>query len=155
MFPLGSDGGFHFRIIWDEELETDIGSNGTDGTGWVGKRQEVTSTALRETSTNTGNISISLGTSSALHSRPTDTQQSCSRTHQCTQALHTARGKSAHWHPLPIQGSIQSSISLGIPSYRYRAPMSGEKFHRYGTIVTTSQKTEGLFCLNICNITLI
>lgn len=34
MFPLGSEGGFHFRMIWDEELETDIGSNGTDGTAW-------------------------------------------------------------------------------------------------------------------------
>lgn len=37
MFPLGSEGGFHFRMIWDEELETDMGSSGTDGTVWVGK----------------------------------------------------------------------------------------------------------------------
>lgn len=39
MFPLGSEGGFHLRMIWDEELETEMGSNGTDGTVWVGKRQ--------------------------------------------------------------------------------------------------------------------
>lgn len=38
MFPLGSEGGFHLRMIWDEELETEMGSNGTDGTAWVGKR---------------------------------------------------------------------------------------------------------------------
>lgn len=42
MFPLGSEGGFHFRMIWDEELETDIGSNGTEGT----VREEAEVTAL-------------------------------------------------------------------------------------------------------------
>lgn len=26
------------RMIWDEELETEMGSNGTEGTAWVGKR---------------------------------------------------------------------------------------------------------------------
>lgn len=31
ILPLGSEGGFHFRIIWDEELETEMGSRGTEG----------------------------------------------------------------------------------------------------------------------------
>lgn len=31
ILPLGSEGGFHFRIIWDEEFETEIGSRGTEG----------------------------------------------------------------------------------------------------------------------------
>lgn len=31
MLPLGSEGGFHFRMIWDEELETEMGSRGTEG----------------------------------------------------------------------------------------------------------------------------
>ena len=31
MLPLGSEGGFHFRIIWDEELDTEMGSRGTEG----------------------------------------------------------------------------------------------------------------------------
>lgn len=43
MLPLGSEGGFHFRMIWDEELETEMGSKGTDGTARVGKEAEVTS----------------------------------------------------------------------------------------------------------------
>lgn len=33
MLPLGSVGGFHFKMIWEEELDTDIGSSGTEGTG--------------------------------------------------------------------------------------------------------------------------
>lgn len=33
MLPLGSEGGFHFRIIWDDELETEMGSRGTEGSG--------------------------------------------------------------------------------------------------------------------------
>jgi hypothetical protein len=28
---LGSEGGFHFKRIWDEELETEMGSRGTEG----------------------------------------------------------------------------------------------------------------------------
>lgn len=39
MLPLGSEGGFHFRMIWDEELETEMGSKGTDGTAREEKRQ--------------------------------------------------------------------------------------------------------------------
>lgn len=35
MLPLGSEGGFHFRMIWDEELETEMGSRGTEGSGEV------------------------------------------------------------------------------------------------------------------------
>ncbi len=31
MFPFGSLGGFHFRMIWDEEFDEDIGSKGTEG----------------------------------------------------------------------------------------------------------------------------
>ena len=31
MLPLGSEGGFHFKIIWDDELDTEIGSRGTEG----------------------------------------------------------------------------------------------------------------------------
>lgn len=31
MFPLGSLGGFHLRMIWDEELDEEMGSSGTDG----------------------------------------------------------------------------------------------------------------------------
>lgn len=38
MLPLGSEGGFHLRMIWDEELDTEMGSSGTDGTVRVGKR---------------------------------------------------------------------------------------------------------------------
>lgn len=85
MFPLGSEGGFHFRMIWDEELETDIGSNGTDGTAWVGKETEVTSTALREpdrTRHKRRRVSISMGTNGVLRSGSTDAQQSCGRRHQ-------------------------------------------------------------------------
>lgn len=33
MFPLGSLGGFHLRMIWDEELDEEMGSSGTDGSG--------------------------------------------------------------------------------------------------------------------------
>lgn len=57
MLPLGSEGGFHFRIIWDEEFETEIGSRGTEGSakekgtgaseqegnrGWGGRTKEHT-----------------------------------------------------------------------------------------------------------------
>ena len=94
MFPLGSEGGFHFRMIWDEELETDIGSNGTEGTAWVGKETEVTSTALREldrAKDKHRQVSVSMGINSALHSRSTDTQQSCSRMHRrAHKLLHMA-----------------------------------------------------------------
>lgn len=31
MFPLGSFGGFHLRMIWDEELDEEMGSRGTEG----------------------------------------------------------------------------------------------------------------------------
>lgn len=31
MFPFGSLGGFHFRMIWDEEFDEDMGSRGTEG----------------------------------------------------------------------------------------------------------------------------
>lgn len=31
MFLLGLEGGFYFRIIWDEELETEMGFRGIDG----------------------------------------------------------------------------------------------------------------------------
>lgn len=31
MLPLGSFGGFHLRIICDEELDEEIGSSGTEG----------------------------------------------------------------------------------------------------------------------------
>lgn len=31
MLPLGSLGGFHFRIIWEEELDEELGSSGTEG----------------------------------------------------------------------------------------------------------------------------
>lgn len=44
MLPLGSEGGFHFRIIWDEELETEMGSRGTEGSG---KEKENRSTVRR------------------------------------------------------------------------------------------------------------
>lgn len=33
MFPLGSLGGFHFRMIWEEELDEEMGSKGTEGSG--------------------------------------------------------------------------------------------------------------------------
>lgn len=39
MLPLGSLGGFHLRMIWEEELEEEMGSSGTDGSG--GKITEV------------------------------------------------------------------------------------------------------------------
>lgn len=31
MLPLGSLGGFHLRMIWEEELDEEMGSSGTDG----------------------------------------------------------------------------------------------------------------------------
>lgn len=31
MLPLGSLGGFHLRIICDEELDEEMGSSGTEG----------------------------------------------------------------------------------------------------------------------------
>lgn len=33
MLPLGSLGGFHFRMIWEEELDEEMGSSGTEGSG--------------------------------------------------------------------------------------------------------------------------
>lgn len=31
MLPLGSLGGFHLRMIWEEELDEEMGSSGTEG----------------------------------------------------------------------------------------------------------------------------
>ena len=33
MLPLGSLGGFHLRMIWEEELDEEMGSSGTEGSG--------------------------------------------------------------------------------------------------------------------------
>lgn len=40
MLPLGLVGGFHFRMIWDEELEEDIGSRGTEGSERTGENSK-------------------------------------------------------------------------------------------------------------------
>lgn len=135
MFPLGSEGGFHFRMIWDEELETDIGSNGTDGTARVGKEREVTSIALQEldrTREKHRQVSISMGINTLLP-KSTDTQQSCRRRHQHAHKLlhmaHEPDSKSARWYHLPCR---EAGICLGIPSYHSRAAMAVESFMDMG-----------------------
>lgn len=136
MFPLGSEGGFHFRMICDEELETDIGSNGTDGTVRVGKETEVTSTALQEldrTRDKHRQVSISMGITTLLHRRSTDTQQSCRRRHQHAHKLlhmaHEPDSRRACWYHLPCR---EASICLGIPSYHSRAAIAVESFMDMG-----------------------
>lgn len=162
MFPLGSEGGFHFRMIWDEELETDIGSNGTDGTAWVGKETEVTSTALQEldrTKDKHKRVSISMGIKSALHSKSTDTQQSCSRIHQCARKLvHVATWawrKKSTLAPSPHAGKHTPSHLFRNTFLPKKSSNGSGKFHRYGTIMTTRQKTIQLSFLFTCKATLI
>lgn len=37
---MGREGGFHFTISWDEELDAEITSNGMDGTGGGKKKRK-------------------------------------------------------------------------------------------------------------------
>ncbi len=38
MLPLGSLGGFHLRMICEEELDEEMGSNGTEGSGGTSQK---------------------------------------------------------------------------------------------------------------------
>lgn len=42
MLPLGLVGGFHLRMIWEDELEEEMGSRGTEGSEEdEGRKREV------------------------------------------------------------------------------------------------------------------
>lgn len=43
MLPLGSLGGFHLRMIWEEAFDEEMGSRGTEGSGETTKKGSKTS----------------------------------------------------------------------------------------------------------------
>lgn len=129
MLPLGSEGGFHFRMIWDEELETEIGSNGTDGTVWVEKRQR-SLPQLCDSSTSEFPFPRSKGRTRGAHN---------SHSWPCE-----PDGTRAQQRSLLTQRNTHRSISLGTPSHKGRATPA--EFHRHGTPVTTARSQ-----LSICS----
>lgn len=133
----------------------------TELRGWE-KETEVTSTALQEldrTKDKHRRVSISMGIKSALHSRSTDTQQSCSRIHQrAHKLLHMATWawrKKSTLAPSPHAGKHMPSHLFRNTFLPKESSNGSGKFHRYGTIMTTRQKTIQLYFLFTCKATLI
>lgn len=118
MLPLGSEGGFHFRMIWDEELETEIGSNGTDGTVWVEKRQRSLPQLCDNSTSEFPFPRNKSRTRSNTGSHPQPREPDGTRAQRCS------------------QGNTHRPIPLGTPSHSGRA-----KCHRHSITVTTSQKS--------------